>query len=47
MITVFLLLAVSAFIVTILDALGKAPLWIAVLLLCVIELLRAAVPLGR
>ncbi len=38
--TVFILLAVSAFIVTIASAIGKAPLWVAVLLLCVIELLR-------
>lgn len=46
MLTVFLLLAVSAFICTIASALGKCPLWIAVLLLCVIELLRA-LPMGR
>jgi hypothetical protein len=38
--TVFLLLALVAFIVTIASAMGKAPLWIAVLLLCIIELLR-------
>lgn len=46
MLTVFLIIAVAAFIVTILSAIGKAPLWVAVLLLCVIELLRA-LPLGR
>lgn len=46
MITVFLLLAIAAFACTIASAVGKCPLWIAVLLLCVIELLRA-VPLGR
>lgn len=46
MLTVFLLLAVAAFIVVIASALGKAPLWIAVVLLCLIELLRA-LPLGR
>lgn len=46
MITVFFLLAVSAFVVAILSAIGKAPLWVAVVLLCVLELLRA-VPLGR
>lgn len=40
MLTVFAILAVSAFIVTIASAIGKAPLWVAVLLLCVIELLR-------
>ncbi len=46
MLTVFLVIALAAFIVTILSALGKAPLWVAVLLLCIIELLRA-MPLGR
>ena len=46
MLTVFLVIALTAFVVTILDALGKAPLWIAVLLLCIIEMLRA-IPLGR
>lgn len=44
--TVFLILALAAFIVTILSAMGKCPLWIAVVLLCVIELLRA-LPLGH
>ncbi len=38
--TAISLLALSAFIVTILSALGKAPLWVAVLLVCLIELLR-------
>ncbi len=33
-------LAIAAFIVTIWSAIGKCPLWVAVLLLCVIELLR-------
>lgn len=37
---VLLILALSAFIVTISSAMGKAPLWIAVLILCIIELLR-------
>jgi hypothetical protein len=46
MITVFLLLALAAFICTIASALGKAPLWIGVLLLCIIELIRA-LPLGK
>lgn len=39
MLTVTMLLAVSAFIVTLMSALGKAPLWVAVLLLTVIHLL--------
>jgi hypothetical protein len=46
MLTVFLILALAAFIVTIASALGKAPLWVAVVILCVMELLRA-LPLGR
>jgi len=44
--TVFLVLAIAAFICTIASALGKCPAWIPILFLCVIELLRA-VPLGR
>lgn len=46
MITVIALLVIVAFIVAILSAIGKAPLWVAVLLLCVVELLRIA-PIGR
>lgn len=46
MLTVFLLLALAAFVVTIASAIGRAPLWVAVLILSVIELLRA-IPLGR
>lgn len=46
MITVILILAISAFACTIVAALNKCPVWIPVLLLCVIELLRA-LPLGR
>lgn len=46
MITVFLILAIAAFLVPILSALNKAPLWIAVVLLCVIELIRSS-PVGR
>jgi hypothetical protein len=46
MLSVFLILALAAFIVTIASAINKAPLWIAVLILTVIELLRA-LPLGR
>ena len=40
MLTITMVLVVSAFIVTILNAIGKAPLWVAVLLLCVVELLQ-------
>jgi len=46
MLTVFLLLAIAAFICTVASALGKCPVWIPVLLLCIIELLRA-LPLGK
>lgn len=46
MITVFFILAIATFIVTILSAIGKAPLWIAVVILCLIELIRA-LPIGR
>jgi hypothetical protein len=46
MLTVLLLIALSAFVVAILAAINRAPIWVAVLLLAVAELLRA-VPLGR
>ncbi len=39
MLTVTLLLVLAAFICTIASALGKCPLWIAVLLLVVVHLL--------
>lgn len=38
MLTLTLLLVLSAFLVTLLHALGKAPLWVAVLLLVVAQL---------
>jgi len=46
MFTVFFVLAVAAFICIIASALGKAPLWVGAILLCIIELLRA-LPLGK
>jgi len=46
MVTVFVILAITAFVVTIVAAMGRCPLWVAVLVLCVMELLRA-LPLGR
>ncbi len=46
MLTVFLILALTAFVITVLSAIGKAPLWIAVCVLCLIELLRV-LPLGK
>jgi hypothetical protein len=46
MLTVIGFLVIAAFIVTIAAALNRAPLWVAVLLLCLVELLRI-LPLGR
>lgn len=40
MLTVTLLLVLASFIVTIAASIGRAPLWVAVLLLVVLELLR-------
>ncbi len=45
MFTVIGLLVIIAFLVTIGAALGKAPLWLSVMLLCLVELLRI-LPLG-
>lgn len=44
--TVFLLLTLASFGCTVAAALGRCPLWVSVLLLTVIELLRA-LPLGH
>ncbi len=47
MLTVFLILAILALLIAIWSAVKNPPvLWISVVLLCVIELLRA-LPLGR
>lgn len=46
MLTVFLLLAQVAFICAVAAAMRKCPLWVSVIILCVIELLRN-LPLGR
>lgn len=46
MLTVLFLLAIVAFVCTILAALGRCPLWIAVVLLAIGELLRH-IPLGH
>lgn len=45
--SVFLLLLIAAFIVCILDAIGKAPLWPAVLLVIVALLIGGASPILR
>jgi Na+/H+ antiporter NhaB len=44
--TIFAILAIAAFIITIVSAVKPWPLWPGVLLLCIIELLRA-LPLGK
>ena len=46
MLTVVLVLSLAAFVITIVHAMGKCVLWPAVLVLAVIELLKA-IPLGR
>lgn len=46
MLTVIGFVIIAAFICAIVSAIGKAPLWISVVLLCIIELLRI-LPLGR
>lgn len=46
MFTVTGILAIGALIVTIASAVSKAPLWVGVTLLCVIELLRV-LPAGK
>jgi membrane protein implicated in regulation of membrane protease activity len=38
--TVNVLLALAAFIIGVMSAMGKAPLWLAVILLAVMELLK-------
>jgi len=46
LLTVLMVLTLGAFICTIVSAMGKCPLWVAVVLLCLIELLEHA-PLGK
>lgn len=46
MLTVMLILALAALVCAIASAMGKCPLWVSVILLCIIELLRN-LPLGR
>jgi len=41
MLTVTVILSLAAFLVTITAAMNKAPLWVAVILLCLLELVRA------
>jgi hypothetical protein len=46
MLTVFLLLGIASLVLVLVHAMGRVVLWPAVLILTVIELLRA-LPLGR
>jgi hypothetical protein len=46
MLTVLLVLAVAAFVIAIVNAMNKCPLWPAVLVLAVAELLRT-LPMGK
>lgn len=46
MVTIFVILAIVAFVCTIAAGMGRCPLWVPVLLLSLIELLRA-LPAGR
>lgn len=41
MLTIAVLILVSAFIITIMSSLGKAPLWIAVLLVIILLMLQS------
>ena len=45
MLTVIGFLVIAAFIAAIVSAMGHCPLWVAVVLLCIVELLRI-LPLG-
>lgn len=46
LLTVVVLLAVTAFVTTIISIMGKAPLWVPVLLLSVLALVQS-VPMAR
>ena len=39
-VTVLSLLALAAFVIAVMSSMNKAPLWVGVILLCVIELIR-------
>jgi hypothetical protein len=46
MLTVILVLVLAAFVAAVVSAIGKCPLWVSVVLLCVVELLRV-LPVGK
>ena len=46
MMTVIGFIVVAAFIAAVVSAIGKCPLWVSVILLCIVELIRI-LPLGK
>ena len=46
MLTVILVLILGAFLTAIIAAAGKCPLWVSVVLLCIVEMIRV-LPLGK
>jgi len=46
MLTVTLVLAIAALIAAVVAAMQRCPLWVSVIILCLIELIRA-LPMGR
>lgn len=47
MLTVLVIIAIAAFVLTIMSAVGKVPLWVAVMVISVLGLLLAGIPLTR
>lgn len=47
MFAIFVIILIAAIVCTLASAIGKLPLWIAVALLCLIELLRLSVIVGH
>jgi hypothetical protein len=45
-VTVFVILAIAALITAVAAAMSRAPLWVSVIILCLIELIRA-LPMGK
>lgn len=46
MFTIMIILAVAAFIVAVMSAMDKAPLWVSVILLCIFALILS-LPVGK
>lgn len=46
MLTVTIVLALAALIAAIVHAMGRCPLWVSVIILCLLELIRA-LPMGK